>query len=161
MAADYLSREVIPSLLDRLIDLDPESLPELPVSDGEQIREFRAGLCRDLTALLNTRRAAQDFDPGYAEAANSLLAFGVIDFTSHSLKKGTEQEQLRLSIERAVRQFEPRLERVTVSVAEADAQRLLLRFEISANLRTESGDPVVFDATVHRDSRRVAVSGGA
>lgn len=161
MAANYLSREVIPSLLDRLIDLDPESLHELPVSEGEQEREFRTGLCRDLTALLNTRRAAQDFDSGYAEAANSLLAFGVIDFTSHNLKKGTEQEQLRLSIERAIRQFEPRLERVTVSVAEADAQRLLLRFEISANLRTEAGDPVVFDATVHRDSRRVAVSGGA
>jgi type VI secretion system protein ImpF len=160
MAADYLSREVTPSLLDRLIDLDPESRHETPVTEQEQIREFRAALCRDLTALLNTRRAAQDFDAGYVEAANSLLTFGVIDFTSHSLRKGTEQEQLRVSMERAIRQFEPRLERVSVSVEEADAQRLLLRLEITANLRTEAGDPVVFDATVHRDSRRVAVTGG-
>jgi type VI secretion system protein ImpF len=152
---------VTPSLLDRLIDLNPESRHEMPVSEGEQLREFRAALCRDLTALLNTRRAAQDFDPVYVEAANSLLSFGVIDFTSHNLKKGTALDQLRLSIERAIRQFEPRLERVTVAVEEADAQRLLLHLQISADLRTEAGSSVVFDATVQSDSRRVAVSGGA
>jgi type VI secretion system protein ImpF len=159
MAADYLEPRATPSLLDRLIDLSPQSQKEAPISAGEQTRELRAALCRDLTALLNTRRA-DDFDRSYEEAANSLLTFGIIDFTAYNLKKGVDQEQLRRSVERAIRQFEPRLERVTVSVEEAASERPMLRLQISAALRSEAGESVVFDATVQRDSRRVAVSGG-
>jgi predicted component of type VI protein secretion system len=44
---------------------------------------------------------------------------------------------------------------------EADQLRPILRFQVTAVLRTESQEPVVFEATLHRDSRRVAVSGGA
>jgi type VI secretion system protein ImpF len=150
-----------PSLLDRLIDLDPESQREAPLNSWEQARELRAALCRDLTVLLNTRRAAEDFDRRYEEATNSLLTFGILDFTSYNLKKAVEQEQLRRSIERAVRQFEPRLERVGVSIEEADPQRPYLRLQISAALRGEAGEPVVFDAAAHRDSRRIAVSVGS
>jgi type VI secretion system protein ImpF len=161
MASGYLQPEIAPSLLDRLIDLDPESQREAPLNSWEQARELGAALCRDLTALLNTRRAIEDFDRSYEEAANSLLTFGILDFTSYNLKKNVDQEQLRRSIERAIRQFEPRLERVAVSIEEADPQRPVLRLQISAALRTEAGEPVAFDMTVHRDSRRIAVSGGA
>jgi type VI secretion system protein ImpF len=161
MATGFPPPAVGSSLLDRLIDLDPESQREAPLSSWEQARELRASLCRDLSALLNTRRAAEDFDRRYEEATNSLLTFGILDFTSYNLKKAVEQEQLRRSIERAVRQFEPRLERVEVSIEEADPQRPYLRLQISAALRGEAGEPVVFVATVHRDSRRIAVSGGA
>src|SRR5258708_6674949 len=96
------------------------------------------GLCRDLAALLNTRRAEKDFDPGYAEATNSLLTFGVTDFTSYNLKNEVEQEGVRRSIERAIRQFEPRLTRVTVSMDEPDQLKPVLRFQISALLRSEA-----------------------
>ena len=161
MAASDLQPALTPSLLDRLIDLDPESKHDAPVNSWELVREFRSALCRDLTALLNTRRSVEDFDRTYEEAANSLLTFGIIDFTSYNLKKGNEQEQLRRSMERAIRQFEPRLERVTVSIEESDSQRPVLRLQISAVLRTEAGEPVDFDVTLQRDSRRIAVSGGA
>ena len=161
MAASDLQPDVTPSLLDRLIDLDPESKQDAPVNSWELVRELRSALCRDLTALLNTRRSVEDFDRTYEEAANSLLTFGIIDFTSYNLKKGNEQEQLRRSMERAIRQFEPRLERVTVSIEEADSQRPVLRLQISAVLRTEAGEPVDFDVTLQRDSRRIAVSGSA
>ena len=105
------------------IDLQPESQVEAPLSSWEQLREFKAALCRDLSALLNTRRAEQDFDPAYEEATNSLLSFGIADFTSYNLKSGVEQEQVRRSIERAIRQFEPRLARVSVSIEEPDPVR--------------------------------------
>jgi type VI secretion system protein ImpF len=118
------------------------------------------GLCRDLAALLNTRRADKDFDSGYAEATNSLLSFGVADFTSYNLKNEVDQEHVRRSIELAIRQFEPRLTRVIVSMDEPDQLKPVLRFQISALLRFEDpGEPVLFDATLYRDSRRFAVSG--
>ncbi len=156
----YSQTELLPSLLDRLIDLEPESPHERPAEPAELTREFRAGLCRDLTALLNTKRAADAIDRGYEEAAKSLLTFGIPDFTGYNLQKTPDQNLLCRSIERAIRQFEPRLERVEVSIEETGSRRPIVRLEIAAALRTEAGQPIVFNTTVHRDSRRIAVSGG-
>jgi predicted component of type VI protein secretion system len=64
------------SLLDRLINTEQE----IHSSSWAQMRAFKASVCRDLTALLNTRRAEEAFDPIYSEAANSLLSFGTTDF---------------------------------------------------------------------------------
>lgn len=149
------------SFLDRLIDEEPGVQREAALNAWEQMRRAKEALCRDLAALLNTRRAEHDFDPAYEEATNSLLSFGITDFTSYNLKSAAEQEQVRRSIERAVRQFEPRLSGVDVSVEEPDPVRPELRFQISAILRVEPATPpVVFDATLRRESRRIAVSGG-
>jgi type VI secretion system protein ImpF len=122
--------------------------------------ELKASLCEDLAALLNTRRAENDFDSRYEQAANSLLAFGVIDFTPYNLRNAIEQERVRHSIERAIRLFEPRLSRVTVTLEEPDPLQPVLRFQISALLRTESpGQAILFDVALHRESRRIAVTG--
>ncbi len=152
---------VAQSVLDRLIDLQPGLSKETPVSQWEELREFKASVCRDLSALLNTRRAERDFDAAYEEATNSLLTFGVVDFTSYNLLNGAEQEQVRRSIERAIRQFEPRLSRVSVSVVEPDPLRPVLQFQIEALLQVEpAAEPIVFDVSLRRESRRVTVSGG-
>jgi type VI secretion system protein ImpF len=131
------------------------------MNSWEQSREYKLSLCRDLAALLNTRRAEQDFDPAYTEATNSVLSFGIADFTSYNLKSGVEQDEVRRSIERAIRQFEPRLARVSVSMEEPDPVRPVLQFQIDALLRLgPSDEPVMFDVALYRESRRIAVSGG-
>ena len=161
MASGHHQVDMTMSLLDRLLDFQPESHQEVPVSSWEQLREFKTSLCRDLSALLNTRRAERDFDPAYEEATNSLLSFGIADFTSYNLKSGIEQEQVRRSIERAIRHFEPRLARVAVSIEEPDPLRPVLQFQIDALLRIgPEAEAVVFDVSLHRESRRMAVSGG-
>jgi type VI secretion system protein ImpF len=160
VVSDY-SGGVVPSLLDRLIDLDPGSRREVPSNTWDELRQSKESLCRDLTALLNTRRAEADFATDYKEATNSLLSFGINDFTAYDLKHHINQERVRRSIEQAIRRFEPRLARVTVSVEEPDPLKPVLQFHISAMLRSEIADEsVVFDVTLQRESRRVAVSGG-
>jgi type VI secretion system protein ImpF len=156
------SSDSIPlSLLDRLIDRSPNSTTETPPASWEERREFLDSICRDLTALLNTRRAEEDFDPAYEEAANSLLTFGIADFTSFNLKNEAEQERVRRSIERSMRKFESRLTRVMVSMDELDELRPVLRFQVSAILQTDPGSKSVqFDIVLHRDSRRIAVLRG-
>lgn len=161
MPPGELQSELTLTLLDRLTDRDPRSEREVPLNAWEEARELQSALCRDLAALLNTRRARDDFDRTYEQAANSILRFGIVDFTSHNLKNGIEQEQLRKSIEQSIRCFEPRLDRVEVSLQESDASRPVLRFQVSAVLRTEHQEPVFFEATLHRDSRRFGISGGA
>ncbi|HTS64427.1 MAG TPA: type VI secretion system baseplate subunit TssE [Verrucomicrobiae bacterium] len=162
MANGYQQEGVGLSFLDRLIDDQPGVQREIPPTAWERVRQLQAALCRDLTALLNTRRAEHDFDASYEAATNSLLSFGIADFTSFNLKSAAEQELVRLSIERAVREFEPRLAGVEVTVEEPDPARPELRFQISALLRTEpAAQPVLFDATLRRESRRISVSGGS
>ena len=148
------------SLLDRLIEPETEPHVHLDVRSLEYSRRLRDSVCRDLAALLNTRRAEQDFDPAFEETANSLLTFGISDFTSMNLTNGIEQETVRCSIERAIRKFEPRLSQVSVVLEEPDTANPILRLQIEALLRVGSWrEPVSFDATLHRDSRRIAVSG--
>lgn len=147
---------IVPSVLDRLIERTAGS-PGY-VSTWEQLRDYKAALCRDLSALLNTRRAEEDFDPSYAESTNSLLSFGIVDFTSYNLKNGIEQERVRRSIERAIRQFEPRLTAVEVLIAPANELKPILEFQIAGLIRIETvAEPVVFNASLQRDSRRFSV----
>jgi len=150
------------SLLDRLSDLRPEVQTEAPVTPWEEVRLIKTSLCRDLSALLNTRRGEPEFDAAFIEATNSILTFGVSDFTARNLKSRIDQDGVRLSIERAIRQFEPRLDRVQVTVLPTEGALPALRFEILASLVVDSvREDIAFDATLHRDSRRVSVTGGA
>jgi type VI secretion system protein ImpF len=147
------------SFIDRFVD-SPEA--RRPKNSWEQDRELRASLCRDLTDLLNTRRADRDFDPVFDEAVKSLLTYGIPDFTQFDLKNTAEQERVRISIERAIRLFEPRLTRVKVIPEPPNLLNPTLRFQIEAKLRDESdSEDVLFDATVQRESRRIAVTGTA
>ncbi len=148
------------SLLDRLTDQRPGSSKEPPLTDTQAGREVEAALCRDLMALLNTRRGEIDIPPEFKEATRSLLTFGILDFTAYNLTSSLEQEKLRESIQRAISQFEPRLERVEVSITEPDPLRPILQFQISALLRARpESEPIGFQVTLNRDSRRLAVLG--
>src|SRR3982074_3286660 len=118
MHGDQRREGITLSLLDRLTDLEPASRADARSSPWEEVREYKASLCRDLAAILNTRRSEEVIDPKYEQAFNSVLTFGVADFTSFNLKNSIEQEAVRRSIERAIRQFEPRLARVTVTLEE-------------------------------------------
>jgi type VI secretion system protein ImpF len=130
-----------------------------PSSTSRSRRKIIELICRDLGELLNTRRT-EDFDMRYDQAATSLLTFGVVDFTSYNLNSAVEQERVRCSIERAIRQFEPRLARVRVWLDTPDAIHPVLRFQIEAVLRAgDIAEPVVFDARLQRDTRHILISG--
>ena len=149
------------SLFDRLIDDKPEVKTESPASAWDQTRRIKESLRRDLAALLNTRRGEPEFDTEFVESRNSILTFGVSDFTARNLTSRPDQEGLRLSIERAIREFEPRLARVSVAVRDSDSAMPVLGFEISAVLRLESGpEDVYFNAGLHRDTRLLNVQVG-
>jgi type VI secretion system protein ImpF len=156
------SRRSVPwSLLDRLTDDDPDNNRDQTVSSWQQAREFQEALCRDLTALLNTRRPEEPFDSSWDQCVDSVLLYGIPDYTAYNLTNEHEQELVRKSIERAVRLFEPRLGRVSVTMLKADPLQPVLRYQITCILRALGElDPVTFDVALPRDSRRIAVSGG-
>lgn len=149
-----------PSILDRLTETGSAPNANRSIHAYEVVRRLKESLRRDLTALLNTRRAEHDFDPGFEQASNSLLTFGVIDFTSYNLNSSADQERARQSIERAIRQFEPRLTGVTVSLEQPEPLHPVLALRVEAILQTgRISESVAFEAALHRASRRVVFSG--
>ncbi|MEX0712952.1 MAG: type VI secretion system baseplate subunit TssE [Pirellulales bacterium] len=150
---------LLPSLLDRLIDSEPDVSTEPAWSRSQGLRELKESVKRDLEALLNTRQTLSDLPADFVEAAQSILTYGLPDLTSSSIVSLEDRERLRRSVEDAIRRFEPRLMKVRVSLREAasEADRTL-RLMVDAWLRLDPDpEPVTFDTVVQPATGRCEV----
>lgn len=150
------------SLFDRLTDEHPQLTREFPVSPWEQERQLEAALCRDLSALLNTRRSEYEIPEQFPLLSKSVLAYGIPDFTAFTLTSRPDQERTRKAIEDTIRLFEPRLSNIVVTLKTPDPQQALrpiLDFQIDAVLKTDPPEAIRFDAILRGDSRQFRVSG--
>ncbi|MGH9901235.1 MAG: type VI secretion system baseplate subunit TssE, partial [Pyrinomonadaceae bacterium] len=73
------------SVLDRLIDYEPEISREAPSSRSKSLHQLKQSLRRDLELLLNTRHT-RELPPGLKELNNSLAAYGLPDYSSANVK---------------------------------------------------------------------------
>ena len=146
---------IVGSLFDRLTDLQPRNSREVVEPLSDQIRLLKTRVARDLTDLLNTRRSEADIPEEFEQTRDSVAAHGVQDFTTAPV----DRESVRRAIERSVRQFEPRLTRVHVSLTESSD--FVFTFRISGAIRVDMGfEPVVYDAELPVESRRFKVTPG-
>ena len=162
MARTELERTVQSSLLDRLIDHDPQTRVEPPMTWAQSVRTLKASVRRDLEWLLNTRRIPEPSPDILTEVERSLYSYGLPDITSYSRDSSTSYTRLLRQVERAIGQFEPRLARVRVSLVETEGEnaRRELRFLIEAVLRMDPNpEPVVFDTVLEFSSGEYDVKG--
>ena len=151
---------ITPSVLDRLIDYEPETSREPLTSRARSARELKLSVKRDLEWLLNTRRAIDSLDADLKELQNSVAAYGLPDFTAFSIKSRSDQNRLRRAIEATVSAFEPRLEGVSVTLEPMRQGERVLRFRIDARLRIEPApEPVTFDMMLQLDRGEYVVRG--
>ena len=150
------------SLLDRLIDEEPEKLRDPPLSPAESIAALHRSLRRDLEALLNTHRRWRSWPEGYAELAVSPVGYGISDFSAGAFNDPRRREWLRSDVEQTIRRFEPRLARVRVTLMEPkDELEARLHLRIEALLRIEPApEPVAFDTLVDAATAEVMVKQG-
>ena len=73
MARFESNSTVTQSLLDRLIDREPENRADPPISRAQSVRLLKASLRRDMEWLLNSRRIAEPAPEGFAEIGNSSI----------------------------------------------------------------------------------------
>ena len=133
------------SLLDRLIDQEPEVSYEPVQYRLLDMREIKALVIRDLENLLNTRRTIYQPSAEFTELNKSVFVYGLRDFTSQSTKSTALRKALRQDIERTVARFEPRLRNVKIQL-DSDQRGNSLRFRINALLVIEpETEPVQFD----------------
>ncbi len=144
---------VTTSVLDRLLDYEPEISREPIASRSKNLRQLKQSVRRDLEWLLNTRQVAGGLPPELKEANNSVAAFGLPDFTALSIDSADDQKFIKREIEEAVRRFEQRLEGVVVSVEPARATERVLRFRIDARLKIDPApEPITFDTVLQLGS---------
>lgn len=162
MAQPEAERTAQWSVLDRLIDTDPDTTGEPALTWAQSVRELKRGVRRDLEWLLNTRRIVEPAPDGFIELRQSLYEFGLPDITSVSAESTDQCNWLRRQVEETITLFEPRLAgaRVTVVTGEEPGRREV-RFVVEALLRMEPNpEQVVFDTVLQVASATFEVKGG-
>jgi len=155
-----VSEKLAHSLLDRLIDPDPDLKADQPRTIGEQVQALREGLRRDLEALLNTRRCptTPSADPR-SDLSNSLLTYGVDGFFAANLVTQALRDELARSLEHSIQQCEPRLENVTVqALPPRTPSERSLRLRIEAVHRLQPDLPAIaFETAVDPTTQRLTI----
>jgi type VI secretion system protein ImpF len=142
---------LLPSVLDRLIDSEPDQTREPLWRGSYRIEELREHLRRDLEFLLNSRHGRYDLLAPPRELSVSVLAYGLGDFTGLVGGGGSDTlERIRATVQRAIADYEPRLQGVTVEVGDMEHEsdrniRLTIRATLNVHPVVE---PVTFDTTV-------------
>jgi type VI secretion system protein ImpF len=142
-------RTIQPSLIDRLIDREPNNRNEAENARAQSLKELKDGVRRDLEWLLNSRRTPIEPPTSDKELLRSVYCFGLPDITGVALSSTEDRHRLAHIVEAAIATFEPRLLNVTVSMMPSTADSHMLRFQIEALLRTEPAPArIFFDTTL-------------
>lgn len=163
MAKVRLDTPLVPSLLDRLIDLEPDNSKEAPPSRNQVLRDLKQSVRRDLENLLNTRRCCVSPDPGLKELKQSLLNYGLPDFLGLNMSAPKDREDFCRQLQAVIRQFEPRFKSVKVLLlSNAEPLDRTLRFRIDALMYADPApEAVVFDSSLEPSTGVVQVKGAS
>jgi type VI secretion system protein len=111
-------------------------------SRGE-VRRQTDSIVAHLQRILNTRQ-------GNVPIASD---YGVPDLTDFMLSYPESVTEIEKSLRQAIEEYEPRLTSVRVSFVHQEDDLLCLRFQIVAQLRTESGRNVLIETIVDSDGK--------
>jgi type VI secretion system protein ImpF len=155
-----IEQPLVPSVLDRLVDLEPKISTEPPASRSRSLVQVKDAVKRDLEWLLNSRQVVADLPDDPGELGRSALTYGLPDLASASLNNPADQARLRRAIGEAIARFEPRLARVEVTLEPAREHERAIHFRIDALLKVEpEPEPVTFDSLLKLDTKSFVVRG--
>jgi type VI secretion system protein ImpF len=141
------------SVLDRLIDHEPDRKLEPPMTRAQSLRELRAALRRDLEWLFNTRSTIDEPPESLREVERSVYNYGVSDTSSLYLRSPKDQDFLSKSIKAAITFYEPRLQAVKITIEPAGNEVHGIHFSIEGLLRMDPApEPIFFDTLLEPTS---------
>jgi type VI secretion system protein ImpF len=147
-----------PGLFDRLIT------DRFSTADGECVTELnldqlKEAVARDLEELLNTRLAiAPDLLADYPACRDSVVNYGLIDFSSMNLKSSFDRDTICAALKACIERFEPRLRAVRATLRPQAGPGARVDFAISALLHVHAAaEPVQFDASMDAATQQYAI----
>ncbi len=134
-------QDIISSILYRL------AYTEKPAQHHEfNLAQMKRCVIRDVENLLNTRGQLFSVPDAFKEVNDSLIVYGIRDFTSQNPADSFVRQELRSSIEKTIKQFEPRLENLSVTLGETKKSKRDIVFRINALLVVHPAvEQVTFD----------------
>jgi type VI secretion system protein ImpF len=161
MARNLGETTITVSVLDRLIDLEPENHAETPLSRSQSVRLLRAGVRRDLEWLLNSRRIFDFPEDTLKEVSRSAYVYGLPDLSALAMATAGDRGKLTRQVVTAINLFEPRLANVRVVFVETeDAAKKDVRLRIEAMLRMDPvPEPISFDTIIELKSGNCRITG--
>lgn len=163
MARQDPEQIVTQSVLERLIDRDPESPADSSRSYAQSVRQLKTSLRRDLEWLLNTRRNPEAVDHTFPQLSRSLFNYGLPDISSLSHESISDRQRLLQMVESTIATFEPRLTRVKVTPLDSGRNVVhVLRFQIEGMLMMDpEPEHISFDTVLQLASGQYQVKGDA
>ncbi len=157
------TRQLRPSILDRLIDQEPDTLREPPPARHQYLAQLRQSVRRDLENLLNSRFCMIEPPEELPEVTHSLLNYGLPDLATVNISDTEKKQRFVQQLERILREYEPRFKSVRVThLDNRDRGDRTLRFRIDAVLWADPApQSVVFDSVLEPVSRSVNVKESA
>ena len=139
---------VTQSVLDRVMTVE-----DWPTTRAQSVRFFKDALRRDLEWLLNTRQPHMPELNDFPVAKASVINYGLPDITSLGLLSASDHRSLRAAIEVCLRNFEPRLSDVHVTLQESDTADRRLRFHIEGIMKLDPApEEISFDTVLELSS---------
>jgi type VI secretion system protein ImpF len=150
------------SVLDRLIDLEPGSGVENPLTRSQSVRLLKASVRRDLEWLLNSRRIADAPSESLKEVNRSGYVYGLPDVSTLAMAASGDRAKLVRLILTTINLFEPRLTNVRlVTMDSPDGAKKDVRLRIEAMLRMDPvPEPISFDTVIELKSGNCRLTGG-
>jgi type VI secretion system protein ImpF len=150
------------SVLDRLIDREPQVQVEGSTTRAQSLRMLKASLRRDLEWLLNTRRTPEEAGDDMHELSRSMFNYGFPDFSNFSLANPKDRLRMLRALEGTIELFEPRLMAVRIVPVEAETvdTTRMIRFQIEGLLKIDPApEQVTFDTVLSLTSGEYQVKG--
>ena len=159
MARIDKNKKLRPSILDRLIDNEPNLAENPQVDQHQQLKELRNSVLRDLINLLNTRIRIIQPDDEYRELNLSLLNYGLPDLATVNISDKIKRKAFTERLESLLMNFESRFKSISVNYLEnADILDRTLRFRMDATLYADpSPEIVIFDSVLDPVSHSVNI----
>ena len=153
---------VTQSVLERLIDREPDAKQEAALTRSQSVRLLKASVRRDLEWLLNTRQSPDATGDEYPELTKSMFNYGLPDFSSMSFDNPKDRVRLLRHLETTIRIFEPRLESPRVVPVQGDGtlSNRTIRFQIEGLLKMDPApEQVTFDTVLQLSSGEYQIRG--
>lgn len=153
-----MARIITQSLIDRLIDDDPQGSADAHESEEDAVARYKVALRRDLENLLNTRRPWLPGVARYPGLDRTVIGYGIPDLSTEDMSVPAVRERVRRVIAQVIREHEPRLSEIDIEMDDGPTSRGM-RLRISAVLNImQSEETVVYEASVRPGDRTIEVA---
>ena len=159
MAKISATQRLVPSVLDRLIDDDPQISTDIERSRAQLLRDLKQSVRRDLQNLLNTHLPWHALPESYSELEQSVLNYGLPNFNTLGVSSEDQRKEFAKIIESTIARFETRLKNISVdSVENSDSADRTLRLKIKALLYVEPElEPIAFQSVLEPASQAMVI----